>query len=211
MNKRAFKAGPMERRSNIKNYFDDYRTRLNDLLDEVDIVMLEKVISVLVNAFKNGNTVYVCGNGGSAATSSHIQADFSFFVRYFTKFRPKVKALTDNIPLITAVGNDTTFNDIFVEQLRGHFKKGDVLICISASGNSENVVRAARYSNEHSGITIGFIGFTGGKLKDVCTLSLYTANPKGDYGPIEDLHIIYDHLIVNYLSTDAEFLSIPEE
>lgn len=211
MNKRTFKKGPMERRTTIQNYFNDYRKRLNDLLDKVDIEMLEKVISALVNAFKNGNTVYVCGNGGSAATASHFQADFSFFVRYFTGFRPKVKALTDNVPLITAVGNDTTFNDIFVEQLRGHFKKGDVLICISASGNSENVVRAAQYSNKHGGISICFIGFTGGKLKDVCSLSLYTSNPKGDYGPIEDLHMIYDHLIVNYLSTDEEFLQIPEE
>ncbi len=201
----------MNRKEKLQTYYLDYRHRLNKLLDLVDIDDLEKVIGTMVTTFKNGKTVYVCGNGGSAATASHIQADFSFFVRYFTKFRPKVKALTDNVPMITAVGNDTTFNDIFVEQLKGHFEKGDAIICISASGNSENVIRAAQYANENGGNSIGFIGFTGGKLKEVCTLSLYTPNAKGDYGPIEDLHMIYDHLIVNFLSKDQEFLEIPEK
>ena len=198
----------MDRKTTLQSYFTDYRIRLNKLLDLVDIDELEKVIDIMVTTFKNGKTVYICGNGGSAATASHIQADFSFFVRYFTKFRPKVRALTDNVAMITAVGNDTSFNDIFVEQLKGHFEKEDVIICISASGNSENVVRAAQYANDHGGNSIGFIGFTGGILKEVCTHSLFTPNPKGDYGPIEDLHMIYDHIIVNFLSKDEEFLKL---
>ena len=201
----------MDRKTTLQSYFTDYRIRLNKLLDLVDIDDLEKVIGTMITTFKKGKTVYVCGNGGSAATASHIQADFSFFVRYFTKFRPKVKALTDNVPMITAVGNDTTFNDIFVEQLKGHFEEGDTIICVSASGNSENVIRAAQYANDNNGNSLGFVGFTGGKLKEVCKISLYTPNPKGDYGPIEDLHMIYDHLIVNYLSKDKEFLKIPEK
>ena len=200
----------MNRKDLVTSYFQDYRVRLNNLLDLVSIDDLESVISTMVTTFKNGKTVYVCGNGGSATTASHIQADFSFFVRYFTKFRPKVKALTDNVAMITAVGNDTSFNDIFVEQLKGHFENGDAIICISASGKSENVIRAAQYANEHGGTSIGFIGFSGGRLKEICTFSLFTPNPKGDYGPIEDLHMIYDHLIVNYLSQDEEFLAIPE-
>jgi D-sedoheptulose 7-phosphate isomerase len=198
----------MERKTILQDYFNDYRERLNNLLDKVNVDDLEKVIEIMVTAFKNGKTVFVCGNGGSAATASHIQADFSFFVRYYTNFRPKVRALTDNTAIITAVGNDTTFYDIFVEQLRGHFEEGDAIICISASGNSENVIRAAQYANEHGGKSIGFIGFSGGKLKEVCTTSLYTPNPKGDYGPVEDLHIIYNHLIVNYLSKDEVFLKL---
>jgi D-sedoheptulose 7-phosphate isomerase len=198
----------MERKENLMSYFDEYKKRLNNLLDLVSIDDLEKVVSTIVTTFKNGKTVYVCGNGGSAATASHIQADFSFFVRYFTKFRPKVRALTDNVPMITAVGNDTSYNDIFVEQLKGHFEEGDAIICISASGNSENVVRAAEFANKNGGQSIGFIGFTGGKLKDICTVSLYTPNTKGAYGPIEDLHMIYDHLIVNFLAKDEEFLAI---
>jgi D-sedoheptulose 7-phosphate isomerase len=201
----------MNRKELVISYFQDYRVRLNNLLDLVNVDDLENVISTIVTTFKNGKTVYICGNGGSAATASHMQADFSFFVRYFTKFRPKVRALTDNVAMITAVGNDTSFIDIFVEQLKGHFEPGDAIICISASGNSENVIRAAQYANEQGGTSIGFIGFTGGKLLETCSVSLYTENSKGDYGPIEDLHMIYDHLIVNFLSQDKEFLSIAEK
>lgn len=201
----------MKRRENVENFFKTYRNRLDDILNKVDLDSLVNTIEVMITAFKQGNTVYVCGNGGSAATASHMQADFSFFTRYFTKFRPKVRALTDNVAMMTAVGNDTSFHDIFVEQLKGHFLKGDIIICISASGNSENVIRAAKYANENGGISIGFVGFEGGKLLDSATLSLYTPNPKGDYGPIEDVHMIFNHIIVNYLSKDDEFLSIPEK
>ena len=201
----------MKRKENVETYFKSYRSRLDEILNKVDLDSLVNTIEVLITAFKQGNTVYVCGNGGSAATASHMQADFSFFTRYFTKFRPKVRALTDNVAMMTAVGNDTSFHDIFVEQLKGHFLKGDIIICISASGNSENVIRAAKYANENGGISIGFVGFEGGKLIDSATLSLYTPNPKGDYGPIEDVHMIFNHIIVNYLSKDDEFLSIPEK
>jgi D-sedoheptulose 7-phosphate isomerase len=201
----------LHRKTTLQTYFNDYRARLNNLLDQVDLNALEKVIATMVTAFKNGKTVYVCGNGGSAATASHMQADFSFFVRYFTKFRPKMIALTDNVPLMTAIGNDNAFEDIFVEQMKGHFSKGDVLISISASGNSANVVKAAELANELGGTTIAFVGFQGGKLKEVSKIAMHTPNPKGDYGPIEDLHMIFGHLIVNYLSEDEEFLAIPEK
>lgn len=201
----------MERKINIENYYNNYRERLNNLLDEVDLKALEKIIEIIVTVFKNGKTVYVCGNGGSAATASHIHSDFNFFFRYFTKFRPKVRALTDNVAMLTAVGNDISFDDIFVEQLKGHFENGDAIICISASGNSENVIRAAKYANENGGTSIAFVGFLGGKLLDTANVSLFTPNPKGDYGPIEDLHMIYDHLIVNFLSQDEEFLAIPKK
>jgi len=198
----------MDRSILVTKFFDNYKNRLNSLLDKVDAKQLSEIIGMLIGVFKNGKTVYVCGNGGSAATASHMQADFTFFVRYFTKFRPKMVALTDNVSMITAVGNDTTFKDIFVEQLKGRFESGDLIICISASGNSENVIRAAEYANSSGGESIGFIGFDGGRLLDVCTASLYTQNEKSDYGPIEDLHMIYDHVIVNYLSEDDEFLAI---
>jgi D-sedoheptulose 7-phosphate isomerase len=201
----------MNRKNDIQIYFESYRNRVDEILNKVDIDSLVKTIDIIISAFKNGNTVYVCGNGGSAATATHMQADFSFFTRYFTKFRPKVRALTDNAAMMTAVGNDTSFHDVFVEQLKGHFEKGDILICISASGNSENIIRAANYANISGGISIGFVGFEGGKLLDTATVSLFTPNPKGDYGPIEDVHMIFNHLIVNYLSKDEEFLSIPEK
>ncbi|NHZ85200.1 MAG: SIS domain-containing protein [Planctomycetia bacterium] len=200
----------MDKKSNIINYFHDYRNKLDDLLDKVDLDILFQIIQIMIKTFKNGKTIFICGNGGSAATASHLQADFIFYMRYFTKFRPKVRALTDNVPMITAVSNDTSYDDIFIEQLKGQFEDGDAIICISASGNSENVVRAAKYANEHGGTSIAFVGFSGGKLLKEAKISLYTENPKGEYGPIEDMHMIYDHILVNYLAQDKEFLEIPE-
>lgn len=192
----------------VENYLNNYKARLKNILDQLTHENLEPVITSFIDTFKRGNTLFVAGNGGSAATASHMQVDFSFFVRYFTQFRPKIRALTDNVPMMTAVGNDTSFDDIFVEQLKGHFVPGDTLLCISASGNSENVVRAAQYANENGGSSIAWVGFSGGKLGDVSTISLHLENEKGDYGPIEDMHMILDHMIVNYLAEDEEFLSL---
>ncbi|MGF7075511.1 D-sedoheptulose-7-phosphate isomerase [Mucilaginibacter sp. R-33] len=200
----------MERTGLLKDYLQDYVGRLTDILNKIDPEKLGEVVTTFIEAFKSKNTIYVVGNGGSAATASHMQADFRFFVRYFSKFRPKIVALTDNMPMITAIGNDNNFEDVFVEQMRGQFVAGDVLIAISASGNSPNLVKAAEYANELGGKTIAFVGFLGGKLNEICTVPLYTPNPKGDYGPIEDVHMILNHIIVNYLSKDEEFLALAE-
>jgi D-sedoheptulose 7-phosphate isomerase len=198
----------MERKKIVAEFLSSYKKRLIKLFDSIDIDMLESIIDAMVTAFKNGNTMYVVGNGGSAATASHIQADFQFFVRYFTNFRPKVVALTDNVPLMTAISNDHSYEDVFVEQMKGMFNKGDLLLAISASGNSPNVVKAVEYANELEGKTIAFCGFSGGKLKEIADMPLYTPNDDKDYGPIEDLHMILDHVLVNFLSKDEEFLSI---
>jgi D-sedoheptulose 7-phosphate isomerase len=198
----------MNRKNIVDSYLKNYKIRLNNILDQLTHDNLEPVITAIIDTFKRGNTLFVAGNGGSAATASHMQVDFSFFVRYFTQFRPKIRAITDNVPMMTAVGNDTSFDDIFVEQLKGHFVPGDSLLCISASGNSENVVRAAQFANDNGGVSIAWVGFSGGKLKDVSKVSLHLENEKGDYGPIEDMHMILDHMIVNYLAEDDEFLAI---
>jgi len=198
----------MNRKNIVDSYLKNYKIRLNNILDQLTHDNLEPVITAIIDTFKRGNTLFVAGNGGSAATASHMQVDFSFFVRYFTQFRPKIRAITDNVPMMTAVGNDTSFDDIFVEQLKGHFVPGDSLLCISASGNSENVVRAAQFANDNGGVSIAWVGFSGGKLKDVSKVSLHLENEKGDYGPIEDMHMILDHMIVNYLAQDDEFMSL---
>ncbi|MFA6540140.1 MAG: SIS domain-containing protein [Bacteroidota bacterium] len=198
----------MSRKANINEHLLEYRHRLLSLYDSIDIDILEKIIDTLIECFKNGKTLYIAGNGGSAATSSHMQCDFGFFVRHFTQFRPKVLSLTDCTPMLTAIGNDHSYDDIFIEQLRGSFEKGDVLLTISASGNSKNVIKATEYANEKGGTTICFVGFEGGRLKEVSHISLHTPNSKGEYGPIEDLHIILNHLIVSYLVKDKEFLEI---
>lgn len=198
----------MERKQLVTEFLYSYKEKLISLFDSIDIDMLDSIIAAMVTVFKNGNTMYVVGNGGSAATASHMQADFQFFVRYFTDFRPKVVALTDNVPLMTAISNDNSYEDVFVEQMKGMFNKGDLLLAISASGNSPNVVKAVEYANELGGKSIAFCGFTGGKLKEISDMPLYTPNKDKDYGPIEDLHMMLNHVLVNYLSQDEEFLSI---
>ena len=105
----------MNRTTKVDLYLVNYKTRLNQILDQLNAENLEPVITAIIDTFKRGNTLFVAGNGGSAATASHMQVDFSFFVRYFTKYRPKIRALTDNVPMMTAVGNDTSFDDIFVD------------------------------------------------------------------------------------------------
>ena len=96
----------MDRKENFKTFFEDYKLRLEKIIDKIDVDVLEEIITLFIDTFKAGKTLYIAGNGGSAATASHMQADFSFFVRYFTKFRPKVIALTNCMPLVTAVGNN---------------------------------------------------------------------------------------------------------
>jgi len=198
----------MERKKLIDEFLNSYKEKIITLFDSINVNMLESIIVEMIKAFKNGSTLYVVGNGGSAATASHIQADFRFFVRYFTNFRPKVVALTDNIPLMTAISNDNSYEDIFVEQMKGMFNEGDLLLAISASGNSPNVVKAVEYAKELGGETIAFCGFTGGKLKEISDMALYTPNKDKDYGPIEDLHMILSHVLVNYLVKDKGFLGI---
>ena len=198
----------MNKKKLISNFLTNYKFRLNKLFNLIDIGVLQSIIDSMIEAFKNGNTLYVAGNGGSAATASHMQADFRFFVRYFTEFRPKVLALTDNTPLITAIGNDNSFDDIFIEQMKGVFKKGDLFLAISASGNSLNVIKAVEYAKSIGGKTIAFCGFSGGKLNQIVDISLFTPNKNKDYGPIEDLHMTLNHILINFLIQDKDFLSL---
>lgn len=198
------------RKEKLIKHSEEYKSKLLSLFDKIDFDVLEQITAAIVEAYKNDKTIYVAGNGGSAATASHYKVDFGFFVRYFKKKRIKVRSLTDHSPLMTAIGNDNSYDEVFTQQMQDHFNEGDVLIAISASGNSMNVVNAAEYANKLGGTSIGLVGFEGGKLKDTCQICLFTPNPKGDYGPIEDLHMILCHLLVSYLKYDEEFMSIYE-
>lgn len=196
----------IERKDNLKKHLTDYKNKIDNLYNQIDINKLNDAVSELITAIVNKKTIWFCGNGGSAALASHMHVDFGYFVRYFSKIRPKVRALTDCYPIISAIANDNNYEHIFTEQMQDNFAKGDVIICISASGNSKNVINAAKYANELNGTSIGFIGFSGGDLLNSVDIPIYTKNPKGDYGPIEDLHSILMHLIVSYLSLDNEYM-----
>ena len=107
--------------------------------------------------------------------------------------------LTDNVSVISAIGNDSSYNDIFLDQLKVHYRKGDILISISASGNSPNLLSASKWVNQQGGKTIGWLGFDGGKLKEIVDIPIVVKSPKGEYAPVEDVHLIINHIIVTWM------------
>ena len=117
--------------------------------------------------------------------------------------RPRAISLVANAPIMTALANDVGYANVFVEQLKGLFRDGDVLIAISASGNSENVLKAAQFANDHGGASVGLAGFDGGELKDICQLSIHVPTPIGAYELVEDVHHAVCHMLANYLKFTA--------
>lgn len=182
-----------------EDYAKRYVSYLSELLRNLDFKAIDKVIEVFQNARANGKTLFFVGNGGSATTCSHFAEDLALgtFIAGKTPF--KALSLTDNVAYITALGNDEGYENIFVGQMENLFTKGDVLVGISASGNSPNVIKAIEYANSHGGISIGLLGFDGGKMRDICHHCVHIKTMKGEYGPVEDIHLILGHLISTYL------------
>ena len=148
-----------------------------------------------------GRQVFLCGNGGSAALASHLAVDLGKGCSRNRDQRFKVLSLTDNVPWMTALANDISYDDVFVEQLRNYAKKGDLLLAISGSGNSKNVLKALTYANQTGCETIGISGFAGGKLKE---LVKHHVHIKSDHmGLIEDAQMIVGHMLV-YAFMDLE-------
>ncbi|MCG9966628.1 SIS domain-containing protein [Pelotomaculum terephthalicicum JT] len=188
------------------NYIISINQYLNELIkiiQSLDTKSLDCFLSILNNARHKGNTIYVFGNGGSGATASHMTGDFNKGVSYGHKIRFKMICLNDNIPTMLAYGNDVNFSDIFVEQLRNFVKKDDVVIGISGSGNSENVIKGIDLANKVGAITVGLCGYSGGLLKDKVTLAIYIN--VNDMQKVEDLHMIIVHLAMQILSKDKSF------
>lgn len=190
-------------RKTLIDFSKDYIDYLKILLDNLDHQALNSCFEVLESARIKKNKIFIIGNGGSASTASHIGNDFglaSLKTSHKKKSIPyKIISLTDNNAIISALGNDNGFDNIFVEQLKVLFEKGDVLISISASGNSKNLIKACEWVNENDGTTIGWLGFDGGKLKNICNQSIIINSPIGEYAPVEDIHLIINHIIVTWM------------
>lgn len=190
-------------RKTFIDFSKDYIDYLKTLLDNLDHQAINSCFEVLESARINNNKIFIIGNGGSASTASHIGNDFglaSLKTSHKKNSIPyKIISLTDNNALITALGNDNGFDNIFVEQLKVLFEKGDVLISISASGNSKNLIKACEWVNENDGTTIGWLGFDGGKMKNICSQSIIINSPIGEYAPVEDIHLIINHILVSWM------------
>ena len=188
---------------NLQDFSKGYVDYLVTLLTKLDHQKVADCIEKLENARQNGNTIFLVGNGGSAATASHIGNDFGLAVLKKTKQAEnksyRALSLTDNISVISAIGNDSTYENIFVDQLKVHYRTGDVLLVISASGNSPNLIVAAEWFKCNGGTVIGWLGFDGGKLKALSDISVVVETPKGEYAPVEDVHLIINHIIVTWM------------
>jgi D-sedoheptulose 7-phosphate isomerase len=181
------------------DYFSSYYSYLNQLLMNLDPQAINNVIDCFLTARKNKQTIFFAGNGGSASTASHFAQDLGEVGRKANKPGFKTLSLTDNVSLLSAIGNDYGFDKIFTVQLSELFSPGDVFVAISASGNSPNVINATEFAKKTGGKTIGLVGFDGGKLKNLCDYIIHVKTDAGEYGPVEDVHMIMDHLIVSYL------------
>ncbi|MDE2999371.1 MAG: SIS domain-containing protein [Gemmatimonadota bacterium] len=172
--------------------------RLLAALNPTDIA---SVITLMRKARDSGKRIFAIGNGGSASTASHFVNDLGKGASVGRESRFKVIPLTDNVEWMTALSNDLSYEDVFVEQLKNFAEPGDVLLAISGSGNSENVLRAVRFANGKGCHTVGFSGFGGGRLKD---LACHCIVVESDHmGRVEDIHLVLQHIVCYYFM-DAE-------
>ena len=171
----------------------EYIDGLGDCLKALSEKSIADIADVIYKAYQNNKQVIIMGNGGSASTASHFARDLR--IGSAVKGKPRVRAtsLTDNVAMITSLANDINYNSIFKEQLVGQLDKGDVVIGISASGNSPNVLEAMKYAREAGAITIALTGFDGGKLKGLADKAIIVTSR--DYGQVEDIHLSLDHII----------------
>lgn len=178
-----------------------YFQRLKSAIDRLSLSDINQVMSVLEQARDAGKMIFIMGNGGSAATASHYVCDFNKGVSLNQVKKYKFLCLNDNIPSLMAYANDLTYENIFVNALSSYFQSGDVVIGISGSGNSSNVLRAIEYANQHGGITVGLSGYDGGKLKQMAQYNIHI--PMDDMQITEDLHMVLDHCMMKILSSDG--------
>ena len=175
-----------------------YLEYLQAVLRRIDPAEIGGFIRTLLDARERSATIFFIGNGGSAATASHFANDLSIGTNDYDKpFR--AFSLTDNVPILTAIGNDFGYDEIFVRQLRALGKSGDVLIGISASGNSPNLLKAFEYARSIGISTIAITAFDGGRMKALANQGIHVPTDLKEYGPAEDAHLVLDHLVTAYL------------
>jgi len=178
------------------SFATDYLAKLRTVLDSLDPTQIDELCTLLETARDEGKQIFVCGNGGSGATASHFVSDMGKGGSLGKPNRFRVFSLSDNMPWFSSLANDLSYETVFVEQLKNFARPGDVLIALSGSGNSENVLEAARYANEAGLITIGLCGFAGGKLAPLCRYSLVVDSEH--MGRIEDGHFVVLHILAYY-------------
>ena len=192
-----YKKFPLKKISNSKDFYFEYINQKNNLLQNINFVELNKIISLLKKCFKNGNILYTCGNGGSSSLADHFTCDFIKQTNNETSLKVKSISLASNFSLISAIANDTNYDQIFSYQIEKLCKKNDILFLFSVSGNSLNLVEAIKKAKKHGVKTVSFTGFNGGKISKMSDFNLNF--PIANFGIVEDCHISIMHYLSQYL------------
>lgn len=179
------------------SFLDAYFAETARAADTIDWTEVERASALLIEAYRAGRTVFSCGNGGSAAIANHLQCDHLKGVRTGTDLTPRVVSLNSNVELITAISNDIGYEDVFSYQLQSQSQPEDVLIAISSSGRSPNIVQALTWAGEHGLRTIALTGFTGGPARAVTEVAIHVDCT--NYGIVEDLHQAAMHAMAQYI------------
>jgi len=178
-------------------FSNNYLEYLTELISQLDRKAIGNFADLLLQSRDSGSTTFFLGNGGSASTATHFVNDISFGSRQFKKpFR--AISLCDNQAVITAIANDEGYENIFLQQLQTLAKPEDTIVCISASGNSKNLIKAIEYAKENNLYIVGLTAFDGGYLRENCDLNIHAPTKIGEYGPAEDLHMVVCGLIGSY-------------
>ncbi|MBI5122577.1 SIS domain-containing protein [Candidatus Roizmanbacteria bacterium] len=187
-------------RKETQDFIQEYIDEVKKSLDLLDVDAINQALEMIIFAYERGSRVFIIGNGGSASTASHMACDLGkgTLSRFYDnkEKRLKVMSLSDNIALLTAYANDLSFDHAFVQQLINLIEKRDVVIVLSGSGNSKNLVKAIKYAKKHGAETIGILGFrTGGKLAEMVDCKIVVQSDH--YGPVEDIHLILNHILAS--------------
>lgn len=181
------------------DYARNYAARVAEVIQKIDFEVVAKLIDFVDEASRAGKHIFFVANGGSAAVASHWVNDL--VAGAFQEQGPHFRALclADNVESITAIGNDVSFEDIFANQIKVHVNSGDLLVAMSVSGNSENILRAVDVAKAAGAHTVGICGMQGGRLKDACDTALLIETTADEYGPVEDSFSIIEHMVTGYL------------
>lgn len=189
----------------IRRWLAEYCENLNEVLKKVSSERFEELVRLLESAYHGNHQVFAFGNGGSGSTASHFACDLNKGVSYGLEKRFRVICLNDQLPTLTAYANDVSYEDVFIEGLKNFLLPGDLVIGISGSGNSQNVLKAIEYAQIHGSNTVGLSGFSGGKLAKLVDTSLLV--PTNDMQRAEDVHFILLHVAMQILCTRLHKLS----
>lgn len=181
-----------------KNFVLKYIDNLKELLDQIDPVIIEQIIQEIEITVQNRSKIYILGNGGSSATASHMVNDLGAGLRRRGIMNFDVSSLGDNSPVVTAIANDIGYENIFYMQMKGLLSADDLVIAISCSGDSPNILKAVKYAKELGCRIVGVTGFEGGQLKIDSDVNFHVDAPKGEYGLVEDVHMVLDHIVYSY-------------